>query len=508
MKSFKNKKTNLAKYMVLLLSCFALITVDSGCKKALDAQVYSEISPSNFYKTEADINAAVITIYSPFSSNWDQTDLGDNDQYASLYNADIKTYLLKSIMTTDEAGTDWDENLTNFTFGPATYQGLGNSVYPYISYVAKATDVIANINNVTSVSTDVKNKYIAETKVLRAWLMFVLYDFYGPVNAETDPTKLASLTIAPRPTADAYSAQIESDLTSAIPDLPAKYNSDATNWGRMSQGVANMLLLKLYMMNKQWDKAQAVATTIMGMGYSLMPNYADVFNVKQNNELIYAVPTNSASPNYWVQEALPGDFASGATSAGVLTRGPGWGGYYMPWAFYAKFEAGDTRKNTIIASYTTSSGTTANQASGLRGAIPLKYTGAVGQGQGPGYSLDVVVFRYADVLLSLAEAINEQTGPTDAYQYVNQVRARAGVAPFAPGMTTDQFRAALLDERGRELYCEGVRRQDLIRNGSLISNAIARGKTSAQSYMTLFPIPSNVMIQGNGVIKQNLGYSQ
>ncbi|MEN0054627.1 MAG: RagB/SusD family nutrient uptake outer membrane protein [Mucilaginibacter sp.] len=502
MKSFKNKPVNLTRYAVLLLSCFTLVTMDSGCKKALDSKVYSQLTPENFYKSESDINAAVITIYSPFSSNWDQTDPGNGNQSASLYNADIKTYLLKSIMTTDEAGTDWDQNLTNFTFGPATYQGLGNSVYPFISYVAKATDVINNISQVTSVSDNVKKKYLAETKVLRAWLMFVLYDFFGPVNAKTDPATLSSNTITPRPTAEVYCAQIENDLTSAIPDLPAKYNTDNTNWGRMSQGMAQMLLLKLYMQNKQWAKAEATAKTITTMGYSLMPNYADVFNVKQNNELIYAVPTNSSSPNYWMQEVLPGDFAS----AGNITRGAGWAGYYMPWAFYDKYEAADTRKNTIIASYTTSAGKIANRASGLRGAIPLKYTGIAGLGDGPGYNFDVVVFRYAEVLLSLAEAINEQRGPADAYQYVNMVRSRAGVSAFS-GMSTEQFRAALLDERGRELYCEGTRRQDLVRQGQLISNAIARGKTSAQPFMTLFPIPSDVMIQGNGIIKQNPGYS-
>lgn len=501
MKSLKNKRIKSAKYTVLLLSCLSLVMIDSSCKKALDSKVYSQISPSNFYKTESDINAAVIVIYSPFSSNWDQTDLGNNQQSASLYNADIKTYLLKSMMTTDEASTDWDQNLTNYTWGPATYQGLNNSVYPYISYVAKATDVIDNISKVTAVSDQIKKRYTAETKVLRAWLMFVLYDFYGPVNATTDPAKLASLTIAPRPTAEAYTAQMISDLTSAIPDLPAKYNNDNANWGRMSQGVAQMLLLKIYMMNKQWDKAEATARTIMGMGYSLMPNYADVFNIKQNSELIYATPTNSASPNYWVQEALPGDF----TSSAILTRGPGWAGYYMPWSFYNKYEATDSRKNTIIASYTNTSGKIINQASGLRGAIPVKYTGVLGDG--PGYSFDVVVFRYAEVLLSLAEAINEQRGPADAYQYVNMVRKRAGVSDFA-NMSTADFRAALIDESGRELYCEGSRRQTLIRQGVLISNAKSRGKTAAQDFMTLFPIPSNVMIQGNGILKQNPGYSQ
>jgi hypothetical protein len=118
----------------------------------------------------------------------------------------------------------------------------------------------------------------------------------------------------------------------------------------------------------------------------------------------------------------------------------------------------------------------------------------------------VVAFRYADVLLLLAEAINEQRGPAEAYQYVNQVRARAGVGTFS-GMTTEQFRTALLAERGRELYAEGVRRQDLIRNGSFIANALARGKTAAQPHMVRFPIPNTVIVQGQGVIAQNEGYT-
>jgi hypothetical protein len=73
-------------------------------------------------------------------------------------------------------------------------------------------------------------------------------------------------------------------------------------------------------------------------------------------------------------------------------------------------------------------------------------------------------------------------------------------------MNAAQLRTALLDERGRELYGEGARRQDLIRNGSYISNAIARGKTNAQPFHMLFPIPNSVIVQGRGVIQQNQGY--
>ena len=67
--------------------------------------------------------------------------------------------------------------------------------------------------------------------------------------------------------------------------------------------------------------------------------------------------------------------------------------------------------------------------------------------------------------------------------------------------------AGILDERGRELYYEfGIRRQDLIRNGSFISNARARGFATAQDTQVLFPIPSDVIIQSGGIIAQNPGY--
>ena len=470
-----------------------------GCKKMLETKVYSQLTPQNFYQSEGDANAALITLYIPFSSNWGNTDPGSGTWYASLYNADIKTYLLRSLASTDEIGTDWDANLTNFTWGASTWTGANDPTYYKISYVAKATDIINAIGNTGSLTDAVKKSYIAQARTLRAWQMYVLYDFYGPVNVKTNAATLTDTAATPRLTAEAYSAQIEKDLLEAIPDLRDKYNTDASNWGRISKGVARMLLLKLYMHNKQWDKAEAVGKEITGMGYALQSVYANVFRTKANNELIYAVPANDASPNFWMQEVLPGDFRSST----VVTRGPGWAGYYMPWAYYDKFEATDTRKATLIDAYTKTNGTVSSRATGLRGAIPLKYTGITGDG--PGYAVDIVVFRYAEVLLSMAEAVNEQRGPSEAYQYVNQVRERAGVADIT-SLTKDQLRAALLEERGRELYAEGQRRQDLIRNGTFISNAVARGKTNAKPAMVLFPIPNAVIVAGRGVITQNTGY--
>jgi starch-binding outer membrane protein, SusD/RagB family len=505
----------ITRMALIILAAIGLFSA-SNCTKALNTKVYSQLTPQNFYQSDADAFAALITIYVPFTSYWGNTDPGNGTWYAGLYNADIKTYLSKSLIGTDEifnVGTDVNtSNLFNFTWGASTWTlASGNEAnYPKITYVAKATEVINDIGNTTNISAASKTLYISEAKALRAWLMFVLYDFYGPVNAKTDPSTLTDTAETPRPSASDYVAQMIKDLTDAIPNLPASYNSDATNWGRMSQGVANMLLLKIYMRTKQWAQAQAVASTIMNMGvYSLLtgPNgYNNVFTQSGNQEIIYAVPANTASPNFWAQEVFPQDFQSAPDAyIPIATRPVGWLTQYMPWSYYDLYDPSDIRRNTtILDHYTNTSNVVMNRNNGMPGAIPLKYT-SFPNGNIPGQGVDVVVFRYAEVLLSLAETINEQSGPNAAaYQAVNEVRERAGLGDWS-GLTQSQFRDSLLNERGRELYAEGVRRQDLIRNGSYITSAIARGK-NAQPYDTLFPIPNSVIVAGGGIVAQNPGY--
>lgn len=488
-------------FVRLTMVMSVLLVSVTGCEDQLEPKVYNQLSPENFFKTEEDFNAALVVLYNPFTSDWGTTDTGDGIWYPALLNANNRTYLMRSLLTTDEMENGWDANLEEFNWAPSTWSGADETVYYKIRYVARATDAIDKIGKSTGVEESIRNRYAAEAKVLRAWLMYVLYDFFGPVNVKTDPAILSDTEILPRPSDEEYVSQMEKDLTEAIPDLPDKYNTSPANWGRVSKGVARMLLLKVYMHTKQWAEAEAVGKDIIGMGYSLMDNYADAFKVEKNNEVIYAVSSSDAAPNWYPQHVFPDNYASSS----FITRGGGWYGYSMPWAFFDKFEATDERRTTtIISSYTNTNGETTNRTNGLRGAIPLKYTGI--QGVGPSYPADVVVFRFAEVLLSVAEAINKQRGPDDAYEFVNQVRSRANVADFS-GMTQDEFDDAILDERARELYAEGTRRQDLIRHGQFISNAQARGKDADENEV-LFPIPNAVVLEGNGIIDQNDGYSQ
>jgi starch-binding outer membrane protein, SusD/RagB family len=511
------------KYIIYICTAMVIVFSAFSCEEELQPVIYSDLTQDNFFKTEEDLNNAVIALYNSFSTGWGTTDQGVDTWYASLYNIDMKTYVTRSMITTDELYVNpaWDANLVNFTWGPSTYVISGSNpnepTYPKIRFVARATEVIDRIPKATAVSQVIRDKYLAESKVLRAWLMYVLYDFFGPVNVRLDPATLTDTTIIPRPSTEEYCLQIETDLKDALAisttSFPEYYNDDAGNWGRVSKSTARMLLLKLYMHNRQWNKAEVMAKEIMDMNYyELLPNYADVFNNSKNHEVIYALPANSASPNYWLAPIFPGEYATGyAGSTLVNTDINGWYGFWMPWSQFNRFDTADLRRNTIIFEYINDKNKPRNQANAgpMLGAIPMKYTRIPTGDVGPAFTMDMVVFRYAEVILSLAEAINNQRGPDEAFQYVNLIRERAGLPDWDIAVIPDQavMKDSLLMERGRELYCEGSRRQDLIRNGKFIEFAIARGATGASDADTLFPIPASVIIEGKGIIRQNPGYN-
>lgn len=481
--------------IVPVMAAASLTVALAGCGDLLDPEVYGALTPETFFSSEEDFKNAVVALYAPFSTDWGSTDQGVGIWYNNLYNHDPAAYWARSVIPTDEMDSPWAPVFNNFDWGPATFNG--DATYAKIRYVARATDIIDKIETSDApISAEVRARYAAEARTLRAWLMYVLYDFFGPVNAKLDPATLSDTEITPRPSRQDYVAAMVQDLTAAIPDLPERVSGE--DWGRVAKGTARMILLRLHMHENDWAAAEAVARDIEGMGYGLMPQYADACNVPRNGEIIYAVPASAASPNWYWQEVTPSDFGS----AGAIAREPGWYGYWMPWPFYDSYEASDDRLNTVIADYTTQSGAPKDRTTGLQGAIPFKCTQDLGASSGA--SIDWPVFRYAETLLSLAEAINEQRGPAEALTYVNRVRARSGLAEWS-GLSQVALRESLLAERGRELYAEGVRRQDLIRHGKFIEFAVERG-TNAQPHHVLYPIPLDVITQGGGVIEQNPGY--
>ena len=121
----------------------------------------------------------------------------------------------------------------------------------------------------------------------------------------------------------------------------------------------------------------------------------------------------------------------------------------------------------------------------------------------------IVVLRYADVLLMKAEALNEQALTTDAEAPLYEVRKRAGLTNRADieGLTQDQMREKIIQERRIELAFEGDRWFDLVRlkDNYALKFLHSIGKTNAAEKHLLMPIPLKE-IEANGNLKQNPGY--
>jgi hypothetical protein len=166
---------------------------------------------------------------------------------------------------------------------------------------------------------------------------------------------------------------------------------------------------------------------------------------------------------------------------------------------YAQYNPADDRIATTFAPYV-------NKPAGK---IDSQYIGKWKDPAGAsadGHGTDFIMYRYADLVLEVAEAENEVNGPTSkAYTAINAIRTRAHLPALVAGLSTDQFRDSVLQERHLELNWEEWRWFDLKRTDRLKSTLIADGKTWDDRYY-LFPIPQSEIDASNKLITQNPGY--
>jgi|SRR6218665_1392244 len=489
--------------LTILIAASLMFMSTASCKKTLEPEIYSQLTNDNFPKTEKDINSILTSFYSQFTHDWGPANPTTGVNMWGVFSS-MNSWSHISSATTDEKLDSWSPQF-KFQWGSAfdTYDYL----YSKISFVARATAFLKTLED-AGISEGLKKSAIAETKCLRAWLMFLLYDFYGPVSVKLDPAKLSDNSFEARPSKQTYLDAIVNDLTTAIPDLSDRTN-DTQLWGKVNKGLARMLLMKLYMNDHQWPNAKAVATELLGMGYSLQSSYKNVFIQEGNNEVVWAVPSGINVPNHWLPTNLPWD----AKKIAGIDVDPGWSGYYMPWSFYNTFPAGDTRLQTIAAEYDDMYGNHYKHGSGNegydlpKGALVIKYLVPYELNKTGNFS--TVAFRYADVLLSMAEIqneINNGISQADIDSYVKPVTDRAGISiPAGATTSKEAFKIFLLAERGRELFWEGWRRQDLIRFGKFIEYGQTAGHPAA-NHMVLFPIPPRVVQEAGGIVANNPGY--
>lgn len=500
--------TSLAKRVALAISLSMTLF---SCEKGLEQEVFTRISPDEFPKNADDVKAFVTSSYGGIGRFY-ATTVTEAVLPASFMSGHLVPGTLMSNETWRRMTVlDLDADMSNlFT--------------PYLTVMPKITMIaikIDQISKVADINEDLKARYLAELYGLRAFYTQQLYNLYGPVPIRTDPEQAIDPTAAPipRPSNEEMVKQIESDYLKAIPALPARYSS-SSDYGRFTSTVCYTGLMNLYMHEKNWEKAIEMGNIIQTLGYSLVDDYNDNFGLEAiggNSEIILAIPTQlvadpstrlNPNTNSWQIVALTPNYRGSLDPD--IAENPSldrWGWFAMPWNMYDKFDPEDKRTKRLFGKWIGVDGEVFDaRAEGYVGAIPLKYA-IDPQSTGESNRINIVCWRYADVLLLQAEAINEVSGPTsEAYALVNTIRRRAGLDDLESGLNKDQFRNAIMDERFFELWAEGTARNDMIRWGTFIQRAIDLGSEFVKEEYVLYPLPRDVVNESGGVVKQNPEY--
>lgn len=491
----------------------ASVTGFNSCK--LESEIYDSINAGMFPVTEADAEAMVTANgYGVFQNNG----------YSGMLNI-ASGVLLVSDLLSDYGECSWRgwEPVLYLSFtGNQNCNNISDNLWNHSKFMGKMTMTIDRLEKM-DIDPEKKKQFLAEMHCARGWLAFCMWDMFGPiplVDVETLKNPLEE-KIFPRATEEEMRKFIVEELTQAAEVLPYSYTKESTDYGRFTRGLCQTVLMKFYMQTHQWGEAVKIGQDFINnkdkYGYDLVPNYVDLFTLanEKHNETIWAVNCLRGTQEHkWHAHILPG----GYPGAEKLTA---WNGFKISWDFFHTFEEGDKRKETLIYEYMGTDGTLHNETNDRKsddkllyfGVPPLKYDFAGTLGEN--CETDYIIYRYADVLTMYAEAIvrNGNTITTEALGYLNEVRTRAGLEAYEMSdfSSTRDFLDKLLMERAHEFVFEGVRRQDLIRDGSYVEamkeKARRAGKvTLADEHYYRIALPQYVINEGKGQIEQNPGY--
>ena len=432
-------------------------------------------------------------------------------------------------------GGDWDDNgiwrqLHQHTwdaghqFVENTFNNLSNGVFQTIQ----------------ALSFNLTPSEFAQAQFLQAWFVFHLLDLYGqvPFRDAGEDLRDAARVLTGIEAVDL----ITSNLEAAIANLPTNNST-----GIAGRTAAQALLAKVYLQKSVWisggsgfsfdssdlDKVISNCDAVINSGnYSLSQGLDYYANFSPDNDV-----NPNASEVIFVSKHTRGEGGGNIASRWFMTlhynQNPGgWNGFTTLSDFYTKFDdPNDVRKgNQILPGLTDVSGLRAGSLEGqqydengnalqdrlgnplifsvvspiISSGPDLETTGMRGIKYIPDYdnlgtpNNDYVLLRYSDVLLMKAEAMLRKGNASGGLAIVNQIRAARNAADL-----TSLDEAAMIDERGRELWWEGWRRPDQIRFGIFL-DAGAQKSSSSETYL-LFPIPS-ISISGNPNLTQNPGY--
>lgn len=496
------------KYIVALAAGMPLINACSN--KFLEVEPKGSFLESNYYQNQEQAFNGLIAVYDVVG--WQAGD----------YTTKVGAMDAASDDHWTGGGSPTDINvfqvLTRFTLTPAF--GPQDELWKKgFSGIFRANTLLAKLPGVP-MDDNLKKRYVAETKILRAHFYFDLVRLFKSIPLFTAPVPADQMNNVLQVAPEAVYQQIEQDLKEAIaesnlPDVPPRLGEG----GRVGKGVAHALLGKVYLYEKKWAEAAAELKEVNGdapgqpsakYNYNLVPNFADLWKSddasKFNSESIFEVSFNSISGGNWtdgvpktegnILNILCGPRSYAKDSANAPDYVAGWGFLIVSKELYAaihydpRFGATvldmDSLVKTKKVHYVTSFDDTGYFLNKFAGKQSNASTG--GGEMVLNFPQNLYEIRLADTYLMEAEArVNAGEGSgagTRAYALLAAVRARVGLGAIPA--TADN----IFNERRLELAGEGHRFFDLVRTGKAAATfAPIMPKRNYTPKNAILPIP-------------------
>jgi hypothetical protein len=461
-KNLKNMKLRNI-YIKGITGVIAATTLLSCGESFTDLSPVSQRNVNQFYNTAGDLNTAINAAYRSLQAN-------------GAYN---QSYWIIQEMRSDNTdqgsdGTGLGAELTVLdAFTENSTSEFVTSAYTdsYLG-IARSNIVLSHIDAVTDIAAAERERIRGEALFIRSLFFYNLAISFGNIPLPlTEAKSIDEGKALPQVPASEVYKQLIQDLIKAESGLPIKY--DAANIGRATKGAAATLLAKVYLVSGDKKSAETVLRRIVATyGYSLVADFANLWGLanKNNVESIFEVQYKGGGTGT----------GNAFTNAFHPTLRHTTGAYKnRPTPDLLKaYEAGDDRfLKSLDTTFVNAQGIL--QTNSKNDARYITKFGRENAFEETDASYNFVVFRYADVLLMLAESLGETD---EAYTFINQVRKRAKL-PAISASTPGTFAQKLLRERRVELAFENHRWADLLRFNVAKETMQALGKTIRPLYL-------------------------
>nr|WKN34845.1 RagB/SusD family nutrient uptake outer membrane protein [Tunicatimonas sp. TK19036] len=438
------------KYYIILTGI--LLFTLSSCEDLLDIPSETELSTGSFFQTREDFEKAVNGVYEPLRAFYE---VGANAGSGAMVMGEMHSDNVRYSYNLAFRATISQEDIADFIYDPANAAVTLRYQTSYL-IIGRANEVLARIDD-TDFDQAFKDNIKGQSLFLRAFSYFDLVQYYGEVPLHLQPSTSFDDVALPLSSVDDVYAQIIQDASEAASLLPSVEDQAP---GKATSGTANTLLGNVYVVLEEWANAETALKKVTG--YSLLSDYAEVFlpGNKGNSEMIFEAQFAQSAPQFasnfmfwfWPQPITAAEITTIYEDNGIAPpadiQARSQGGIMIPSPdLVAAYEAGDRRLDATIGF-------------GMANGIMMPYAKKYLQPADNFLREDTnwPIYRYAEVLLFLAEALHNQGNDAEALTYVNQVRDRVGLAPLA-SLTDDD----ILQERRVELALENKRWLDLVR---------------------------------------------